>query len=296
MGLKVTETTFTAGGSSSRSASDRKAKRTFIVQYDASTPPASYAAIETADDGDTAIPAIGASLTGDTLRKAASISVKPRDQTGLLFDVEVEYTTGTVEAPAESPLDEPAVFEWDFSASSQPYFWDESDTPKPTLSSAGEPFENLLEREVGEIVVTITKNIEPAAWNPITAASFMYPATAVNSGSMTVDGVSVSAGQARFAGVRCSGIQTANGIQYRTLSVTLKLRSSWDHVIDDRGFHELDGEGGLKEIVKGTPPVKVDKPWPLDGSGAAKANVDDEPAKLTFKPYPAKDFSVWGIA
>jgi len=34
----------------------------------------------------------------------------------------------------------------------------------------------------------------------------------------------------------------------------------------------------------------VQKPWPLDGSGGAKANADDKPEKLTFKPYEEADY------
>lgn len=295
MGLRVTETTFTAGGSSSRTTSDRKAKRTFIVEYDATTPPDSYADIETASDSNASIPAIASSLAGDTTRKATSISVKPRDQSGLLFDVEVEYSTsegGSIEA---SPLDVPTDYEWDFSASSQPYFKDEtSGTPQLTTSSAGEPFENLLEREVGEIVVTITKNITPASWDPIAAAQYMRPATAVNSDAITIDGVSVAIGQARFAGAKATATKTANGVSYRTLTVTIKLAESWDHVVDDRGFFEVDPDEAGKLIeIKSNDGERLERPWPLDGSGAAKANADDAPAELTFVPYPRRAFASW---
>jgi len=150
---------------------------------------------------------------------------------------------------------------------------------------------------VGEITVTITKNIAPGDWDPITAATFLYPATAVNNASMTIDGVSVTTGQARITGIKCTSTKTRAGVSYRTRTITIKARSSWDHVVEDRGFNELDPDnsGKVRQITKGTPPVKVDKPWPLDGSGAAKANSTDAPATLTFKPYPAKDFSVWGI-
>lgn len=298
MGFNVTETTFRAGGSSSRSATGRKAKRTFIVEYEADTPPESLAEVETADDGTTSIPAIGDPIDEtDSDRLAVLITVRPRNDTGLLFDVEVDYETREQGEIDENPLNAPVEYDWDFSASSQPYFKDESDEPKLVTTSAGEPFEKLLEREVGEVVVTITRNIEPEDWDPETAASFMFPATAVNDDTITIEGTTVAAGQARFAGVRCSGIKKSNGVQYRTRVITLKLRSSWDDVVEDRGFFEKDSAnpGKLKEINAGTPPGKPEKPWPLDGSGAAKANAADAPAELTFVPYPSMDFSVWGI-
>jgi hypothetical protein len=297
--MTVTETTYRAGGSSSRSTTERRAKRSFIVRYDAVSPPSSLAAVETADDGTTAIPALGDALAGDSARLATSIDVKPRGDSGHLFDVEVGYSTSDTGLEVfDNPLSDPVGFEWDFSTSSQTYFKDETTpTAKYTLTSAGEPFDNLLEREVGEITVTVTQNIAPAGWNPITAASYLSPATAVNNASMTIDGASIAAGQARLSGVTCSATKTRAGVSYRTRTITIKLRSSWDQTIDDRGFNEADPDhsGKVREITKGAPPVKVDKPWPLNGSGAAKPNATDAPAVLTFKPYPAKDFSVWGI-
>lgn len=300
--LSITENTKRGGGSSSRSIGIRKAKRTFIVTYDAQP---SLAEVETAaiiDNTDpenpvvsAAIPALYEELAGDTTRIVTDVSVNPHDDSGLVFDVKVTYETEELGEFGENPLTVPVDYDWDFSASSQTYFKDTTaPTAKYTVTSAGEPFENLLEREVGEIVVTITDNITPSAWNPATAAQYMAdPATAINSAAMTIDGINIGIGQARFAGVKCSGIKTSNNVQYRTRSITLKLRASWDHKVDDRGFNELVA-GKLREIVKDSPP-KVDKPWPLDGAGAKKALATDAPAELTFLPYPKRDFSTWGI-
>jgi len=295
----IIETTLSGNGSSSRSLTERKAKRTFIVRYTPGSPPASLAEVETADNGTYAIPAVNSTLPGDTSRIVTNVSAKPKDQSKLLFDVEVEYSTSEEGLSVfDNPLSDPVEYDWDFSSSSQTYFKDETTpTAKYTLTSAGEPFENLLERDVGEITVTITKNIAPEDWAPLTASSFLNPANAINNASMTIDGAAIAAGQARMTGIKCPSTKTRAGVSYRTLTLTIKLRSSWDHVVEDRGFNELDPDnsGKVRQIVKGTPPTKVDKPWPLDGSGAAKANSTDAPATLTFKPYPAKDFSVWGI-
>jgi hypothetical protein len=304
--IKVTETTLRGALSTSSRSADgtRKAKRTFIVEYDPEDRPAGPWEAETADDGTTAVPAVNSTLPGDTSRIASSVTAKPRDNTGLLFDVEVDYETDVNEI-GDSPLTVPVDYDWDFSASSQPYFKDCSSTPKYTVTSAGEPLQNLLEREVGQIVVTITDNIADVGWDPVLAAQYMSePATAKNDAPMTIDGLAIGAGQARMGGIRCSGIKTSNGIDYRTRTIILKLRKSWDDVIDDRGFHEKDSpegssagfSGKLREIVKGVPPVKPDKPWPLDGAGAALPNAGDTPADLTFVPYPEKDFVVWGIS
>lgn len=304
MGLTVNETTMRGGGSSSRSEDgSRKGKRTFIVRYDATTPPASLADVETADDTVTAIPAEGSEYkTGDP-RIATTISVKPR-KSGLIFDVDVDYET-TENELGDNPLTIPVDYDWDFSASSQPYLKD-CTTPnaKMATTSAGELFQNLLERETGVIVVTVTDNIAAVAWNtqaPLAAQYMSDPSTAVNNAAMTIDGISFSENQVRFGGARCSGIRTSNGIDYRTRVIVLKLRQHWNDVVEDRGFHEgatFVSPGvpkDIKEIVKGTPPTKPEHPWPLDGSGTAKANVSDAPAQITLKPYPPRDMVVWGI-
>lgn len=310
MGFRVKENTFRGGNGSSSRSSDgtRKTKRTFIVEYDANTPPASMAVVETADDGTLAIPELYEGLPGDTSRIVTDVDVKPRGDTGLVFDVEVTYELPDLTGFGESPLTVPVDYDWDFGASSQTYFEDCDEDPKVTVTSAGEPFENLLERETGEIVVTIVDNIVPSAWNPALAAVYMSdPATAVNDAAITVDGFAVDIGQARFAGVKCSGVKTSNGIDYRTRTIVLKLRKTWDQDIEDRGFHEryeeeeeVDGDTvvftGLREIVKGEPPVKVDKTWPLDGEGGKMPNPDDPAAVLTFVPYPKRDFVTWGIS
>ena len=213
MGLKVTENTRREGGSSSRGTSGRKAKRTFIVRYDATTPPASVAAAETADDGTTAIPAVGDGLPGDTTRTVTNVSAKPRDDTGLLFDVEVEYETPELGTFEEDPLTVPVDYDWDFGVGQKTYFKDETTPdPKYVTNSFGDPFDKLLQRDVGEIQVTITDNIDASAWDPVLAAEYLSPATATNAAPMTIDGISISAGQARITGITCSGIKTSNGV------------------------------------------------------------------------------------
>jgi hypothetical protein len=298
MGLLVKEITKRGGGSSSRSTTGRKAKRKFRATYDATTPPASLAAVETANDGTTAIPALYAELPADPSRVVTDISVDPEGNTGLVFIVEVTYTTlDPSEFNNDNPLTDPVDYDWDFSASSQPYFIDETPTtPLLGTNSAGEPYENFLEREVGEISVTVADNIVPSAWDPSVAAVYMAdPSTALNNASMTIDGKSISAGQARMGGIKCSGIKERNGVDYRTRTIVLKLRANWDQVVEDRGYHFKLASGKLSEIVKGKPPVKPDKPWPLDGAGNAMFAATSTPATRTHKPYPRKDFGIWGI-
>jgi hypothetical protein len=110
--------------------------------------------------------------------------------------------------------------------------------------------------------------------------------------------VTISTGQAKLKAYTAGPVQTENGVAYREVQFVMEFRASWDHTIDDRGFNEKDpaASGKLKEVVKGTPPVKPDKPWPLDGSGAAKAAATDAPAILTFRPYARLSFAGFNFA
>src|SRR5688572_18389630 len=92
MGVKVTETTLRKGGESSRSLSERTGTRTFLVQYDATTPPANLAAVETASGGGLSIPALEDAFPGDSTRTCKKVTAKTSgDGTKLLYEVTCEY-------------------------------------------------------------------------------------------------------------------------------------------------------------------------------------------------------------
>jgi hypothetical protein len=68
----------------------------------------------------------------------------------------------------------------------------------------------------------------------------------------------------------------------------------WYDVIDDRGLNQLvtvSGNKVLQPITKGGTPAKPDRPWPLNGSGAAKPNATDTPYSLIFQPYNQQAFT-----
>jgi hypothetical protein len=291
-----------AKSTSKRGQGGKTASDVYLVTCDVA--PTSPVVIETATDGVTAIPAVGNEHDDDAARLVTTITPAALDGTRLTWLVTVEYSSSetTLVDPGTSPLDEDPTTKWDFSAASKPYFIDA--TGVYSLNTAGEPFENLLERETGELVVTFSKNIAPATWASLAPDAVTYmsglgedpddDATAVNADAFVIDGIGIGEGQARFAGISCGEIQRRNGIAYRTLQITLKLRKSWNDRIDSRGFNELSA-GSLKEIVKGTPPVKVDKSWPLDVAGAALGSPDAAPALVILVPYPSLSFSIWGF-
>jgi hypothetical protein len=226
-----------------------------------------------------------------------------------------------------NPLNDPPDIQWNFSEDGQkPYFLDctagngssgsGSNTsqpstattgPKRVTNSAGELFEDYLTRAGGTATATFSVNVLPAAAQAMapTIVAYAYPVTAISSDAITFDGENVAAGQTRLKGGTISGIQKqrVNGewVYWRTIQYAVAFKSNWDDVVDDRGFNATwaansDGSTLLKEIIKGAPPVKPDRPWPLDGMGNAKPNATDAPAQLTFKPYPQLPFSVFHFA
>ena len=255
-------------------------------------------AAEAASDGTTTIPVTGELLPGDALgRQCKTVEARAEnDSFNKVFTIQCDYSN----ALQTSPLDQPARISWDFDDATQKYFFDNDPSPpsggpgKPVVNSAGESFEDLLERETGSIRATVKKYIAANAYDAGQAVAFK---DSVCSDSFTIDNVNISAGQGKMKALTAGEVQTmmVNGVQvqYRERTMTLQFRNSWKDLVDDRGFNEADtnNSGKLKEIVKGTPPTKTDKPWPLDGNGGAKPNVTDTPAQLTFYPYTPRSFS-----
>ncbi len=191
----------------------------------------------------------------------------------------------------EDPLDKPLEVDWDFTDAREKYFYDRSDTPKPVLTSAGETFEELLERDTGSLVATITRNIDGNAYDPAVAIDYK---DAVNSTAFKLEGKQIAVGQAKLKAYTASAKKTENQITYRVARWVIEFRKSWDDVIEDRGLREKKTVAGkviLAPIMHLQPPVPVEKPWPLDGAGVKKTNASDTPSTLTFKPYFRKSFT-----
>ena len=190
------------------------------------------------------------------------------------------------------PLDQPALFEWDFSEASETYFFDTDTTDpdypsgKPVVNSAGQPFDALPSRETGAISLAITINVA----SDFDVSLFHSFFQCINAASFAVDGVSLDARQAKFSGANVSAVQRASGDYFRTVKMTLKFRVSWDDSFADMGYYSIEDDGKLYPITTGNPPLPITKPWPLD-SGTATTNPTDTPAELTFKPYLAVDYS-----
>ena len=259
-----------------RILTDWRASRTFHVESDDESAFDAWACL-----GAGGLPSVG-NVHPDT-SKMAVVARSPKCLTPLrnLWEVVVEY-----EPWSGNPLTEPDRISWDFGNETESYAYDHSDPSVPVTNSAGEPFAELPTRLSGTIRVDVRRNV--SSFSPVVAAGY---SCRVNSASFTLDNVTIAPRVALMLGIRKSEQREEAGTLYHELTFSLAIRpETWDEVLADRGFHESDGSGGLKEIIKGTPPTRPETPWPLDGNGAAKANATDAPATGSFLPYPQVSF------
>ena len=242
----------------------------------------------TSDDADAVYAAVGVAVgdpltTGDTTRYCTKITIKAieDDLTGLY--AEAEYGANQYQA---NPLLRPDQVSLEVAGETEDWFVDQDG--KPTVNSAGEIFAKIPTRTTGgvKMVVTGNRSTIPAA----SLIALLRP-SATNSNALTVRGVSIAAGQAKFLSASSSP-QSENGVNFHTVRWEMALAPSWEIDLDDRGFNEKDtaNAGKLKPIVVGsTGPAQV--PYPLNGSGAKKPNVSDTPAVIHLKPYLKTNFS-----
>jgi hypothetical protein len=267
----------------------RQATDYYLVIFDGPTTPI---AAETA----AGLPVYGNTHPDDATRyfkqkRAAVIDNSNRQH----WQVQVDYDTNE---PTTNPLDKPADITWDYSEGTENYFIDHgsmySGSDEAVTTSAGETFEKLPERDAGKWSATFVKNVSPS----FSIASEISSMQCVNDAAFTFDGATIAQYAAKISGGGLSPIQKENGVSFRTVTYKLKFQEGgWIDKFEDRGFNELDGSSKLKPIIKGSnPPVQTDKPWPLDGSGAAKADPTDKGEELDFYPYKTMSFSGFGFS
>ncbi|MEM7806506.1 MAG: hypothetical protein AAF561_00155 [Planctomycetota bacterium] len=258
------------------------ARRVLVVKSDDGSEVTSAAAI-----GATGIPSIGAAHPDLPQLSVDSITANRADGPTLRL-VDIAYTTLDYATP-DNPLEWDDVITWSFQETTESYALDLSDPVKPVVTSAGQRFAELPTREGSSIVATIRRNVASFDF----AQALQYN-NAINTDAFTVDGVSIAARQAKLQITGVSEGKNLNGTSYREITIQLKFREDWRDNKADRGTKQLSG-GELVPIVAGDTNQPVEDDWPLDGSGAAKANSTDEPATLEFKAYAELAFSPWSF-
>jgi hypothetical protein len=261
--------------------------RAFLVTTDAITDGTAVALVAPG------VPAYGDPHPLDTGCTVNSVEAEPMNDSSNHFEVTVEYAAGDGSfAVVDNPLNRPPEVSWNANESTCAYFLDHSDPPKPVVNSAGEPFDQFLERETGELGITITMN--EASFDAAAADEFSHT---VNAGPVLIDKTTFAEGTLKLSPITATKVTElveTNGVAekftYYRKTYNLKARKDgWKEKPYDVGLNEQVGDPKagfkLRPIVDATnAPVK--KPWPLDGKGK-KQNGDpnNTPVTLEFQPY-----------
>lgn len=279
---------------------DGKVTHVRVFQVKLDDPRDGTAVALTANDGTNRIPSPGDNYRGTSV---SSIEADPVPNSAVHFEVTVESTDGDIEQFETHPLSRPAQISWSGSETTEPYFMDEGDDQeesKPVVNTALDPLEQFLERERGEMVITITRNED------------YHDAAEADEYSHTTNLDYVTIGTTTFAPktLKLSPIQAATAteswqgltVEFYQKTYTLKARrQGWDDKPLDLGFNELfeatvTGQNGQPQIVKRKRPIvdanglPVKKPVPLDGAGKALVLLPsmlptETVVPLRFRPY-----------
>lgn len=246
-----------------------------------------------------AVPSPGQTHNQDGSAIVTGIDAQPVQDSGVHFEVSCEYSGGGAIGVPTSPLDRAPEISYGSSDVTAGWFMDHSDPPKPCVNSAGDPFDNVSDKEANEIVITITVN-EPSH-SPIDADAF---SNSVNKDAVTIDGITYAAGTLKLSPITAQKTTERveeNGaamdfVFYRRTYVLKAKKDGWKEKVLDTGLNELIANADLTKpgrvipIVDGVnAPVK--RPWPLDGAGRKKPKSTDTPAELTFRKYPEVEFA-----
>lgn len=255
------------------------------------------------------LPQPGEPHPNDPFAAMTDIRVQPLDGDDRHFEVEVEYSSdsssgGTTSDTTTPPLERAWDVSWGGSASTEPYFYDNSSPPKHVTNSAGEPFESFFERESSELTITIIKNEATGA----PGTDDLYSNT-TNANNVLVEGTLFLADTLKLSPIQSrKQVETVNGAThtfYRKTYTIKARRQGWLDQPIDAGLNELIASvqtiddtptevGTLKPILDGNG-HHIRRPWPLNGSGRKLASPRAEPVTLEFKPYKPANWADLGF-
>jgi hypothetical protein len=242
-----------------------------------------------------------------TLRvKVTRIDAQPVQNSGVHFEVTVEWNTVDRDDGQDDvhPLDRPPEVSWGATETTEPYFIDRSPEPKAVVNTAGDPFDQFLERESGELAVMMVRN--EATFDA--AAMDEYSHT-VNEDAVVIDGTLFEKQQLKLSPITATKrveVITINDVEEEVTYYAVRYewkarRDGWRDKVLDVGTNELVSK---VETVNGQPVVKkylqpivdkagkqVTKPWPLDGAGRKMPSPDDTPLTREFRPYTEKSWA-----
>lgn len=201
------------------------------------------------------------------------------------WDVRVTYSTEPLredEDEPENPLDRPVRITWSSELSQE--FTTKDKDGKPMMNSAGDALEPFEKDDV-RWIIRLTKNFSQV---PSWVATYV---NRVNSTSITIQGVILSARTAKVQSLEIGEVQVQNDIPYQEVSAELAYKlDTWDVDRLDEGFHYLDSGSRKRVLLDDNEPST--EPVPLDGSGGILSSPDEDNAVFrTFNIYSELDLN-----
>jgi len=245
------------------------------------------------------VPRYGNTLNGDEGTRVTSVDADPVQKSGVHWEVVVEYTggDGTFEPIDVHPLEREPEYSFGGDSYTEPYFLDESQPePKAFVNAAGDPFEQLWERDKGDLTITLTKNV--AFWSTFEADEFN---NTTNADIVFIDGVGYAPDVLKMGvitAVKTSEVWQGLTVDYYKATYPIKVRKSgWKDKPLNYGYNairqvtkDVDGVPTLvmvREPIVDRTGTKITKPWPLTLEGKAMPSATDQPPELEFLPYPS---------
>lgn len=262
---------------------------TYRVIFDAI--PSDPADALTANDGVTAIPAVGDYYPGSLTIRCKKVGEATQDSNSrLVFTIPVEFTDDTESTDFESllvenPIDRPPDIQFGFITYTVPV---ESDiNGEPIRNSAGDEFVPGLEETEHRMTCTISRNL--ATWDGSSRYDYM---DTLNSGAITIAGVAVGAKQALIKDISATA-QNENGVAFVRETIVIEFNDDYTRHVLDQGMYSFDGYeagvGDVKERIK-LNGEDVTEPQLLDGAGK-KLAAGAAPVYLDFE---TKEATNWG--
>ena len=176
------------------------------------------------------------------------------------------------------PMDRRAKFVWSTSKYQKAIDKTAESTPRAILNSAGNYFNPPPIKDVSHWTVDVTKNVAA-----VPTSVLSYP-DRINSGTFTIQGISVAKNVAKIMGIRISDLQIEGETEYYVFSYTLEFDSDdkWRGKYLQQGLLQKSGSDRIPCVDKHGAPVRT--PVPLDANGAQLSNPD--PSNAVFTDYP----------
>lgn len=234
------------------------------------------------------IPQIGDVYPRDV--RATCRRVRPRNEgfSPYVWIVNCSYSTHQSSEPADNPLNDPVRITW--ATETYTEVLTEDRDGNAIVNSAGDMFvEGGVEEQNEFVVARINKNV-----SAVPTWIYQYRRS-INSGAISIGGLSVAAEKARMRRISLSDVQERNDIQYYVFGMEIAISDDgWDKNILDRGMHEKDPATGKKKRIKNPADMTdVSQPVLLDGNGQQLPDPETNTAVfLTYKTLYLKDYSV----